>query len=87
MRPVLEGGKLRVAWSLDVKEKPRGKEGKDMGRFFGGNRWMDNLGMLLLSIWLILEGAIPLLKLSVSGLDLAMNILAIAAGVLLLMKR
>ncbi len=48
---------------------------------------MRNLGMLLLAIWLILSGLIPLLKLSMSGLSLAMAILAIAAGVLILIGR
>jgi len=43
-----------------------------------------NLGMLLLSIWLILTGLIPLLSLSFSGLWTIMAILAIGAGVLIL---
>jgi hypothetical protein len=42
-----------------------------------------NLGMLLLGIWLILTGVIPLLHLSFSGLDVLMALLAIAAGALL----
>lgn len=46
-----------------------------------------NLGMLLLSIWLILKGLIPLLSLSFSGLGTLMAILAIAVGVLILMGR
>ena len=40
-----------------------------------------NLGMLLLGIWLIVTGLIPLLNLSFSGLGTIMAILAIAAGV------
>jgi hypothetical protein len=43
-----------------------------------------NLGMLLLGIWLILSGLIPLLHLSFSGLGTLMAILAIAAGALVL---
>jgi hypothetical protein len=43
-----------------------------------------NLGMLLLGIWLILSGVIPLLHLSFSGLGTLMAILAIAAGALIL---
>ncbi len=43
-----------------------------------------NLGMLLLAIWLIMSGLIPLLGLSFSGLWTLMAILAIAAGVLIL---
>jgi len=42
-----------------------------------------NLGMLLLGIWLILTGLIPLLSLSFSGLGTLMAILAIAAGALI----
>jgi len=46
-----------------------------------------NLGMLLLSVWLILTGLIPLLKLSFSGLYVVMAILAIVAGLLILVGR
>jgi hypothetical protein len=46
-----------------------------------------SLGMLLLSIWLILTGVIPLLNLSFSGLPTVMAILAIVAGLLVLLGR
>ena len=46
-----------------------------------------NWGMLLLAIWLILYGLIGLLGLSFSGLGVIMAILAIAAGVLILLDR
>jgi len=46
-----------------------------------------NLGMLLLSIWLILTGLIELLGFSFSGLPIIMATLAIAAGVLILLRR
>jgi hypothetical protein len=46
-----------------------------------------NLGMLLLGIWLIVTGLIPLLNVSFSGLGTLMAVLAIAAGVLLLLGR
>ncbi len=46
-------------------------------------RMTRNVGMLLLAIWLILSGAVPLLNLSFSGLGTVMAILAIAAGVLI----
>jgi hypothetical protein len=46
-----------------------------------------NLGMLLLAIWLILGGLMPLLNLSFSGAGTIMGILAIAAGVLILVGR
>ena len=46
-----------------------------------------NIGMLLLAVWLILTGLVPLLNLSFSGLGTVMAILAIAAGVLILVGR
>jgi hypothetical protein len=46
-----------------------------------------NLGMLLLAIWLIIGGLMPLLNLSFSGVGTVMAILAIAAGVLILIGR
>jgi hypothetical protein len=50
-------------------------------------RLTRNLGMLLLAIWLILGGLMPLLNLSFSGVGTIMGILAIAAGVLILIGR
>ena len=57
--------------------------------FRGGSRMRrpQNLGMLLLAIWLILTGLIVLLGLSFQGLPLIMGILALAAGVLILLGR
>ena len=46
-----------------------------------------NLGMLLLAIWLIVGGLMPLLNLSFSGAGTVMAILAIAAGLLILIGR
>ena len=46
-----------------------------------------NIGMLLLAVWLILTGLVPLLSLSFSGLGTIMAILAVAAGVLILVGR
>ena len=46
-----------------------------------------NLGMLLLAAWLILTGLIPLLNLSFSGLGTVMSILALAAGILIVIGR
>ena len=42
-----------------------------------------NLGMLLLGVWLILTGLIPLLNISVAGLGTVMAVLAVAAGALI----
>jgi hypothetical protein len=50
-------------------------------------RITKSIGMLLLSIWLILTGLIALLKFSFTGLDIIMAILAIAAGVFILIGR
>jgi hypothetical protein len=44
-----------------------------------------SLGMLLLGIWLVLTGLIPVLQLNFSGFPVIMNVLAIAAGVLILL--
>jgi len=46
-----------------------------------------NLGMLLLAVWLVMTGLIPLLNLGFSGLGTVMAILAIAAGVLIVVGR
>jgi hypothetical protein len=50
-------------------------------------RVTKNLGMLLLAIWLIVTGLIPLLNLSLSGLGTLMAIVAVAAGALILVGR
>jgi hypothetical protein len=46
-----------------------------------------NLSMLLLGIWLILTGLIPLLSISFSGISTLMAILAIVAGALIALGR
>ena len=46
-----------------------------------------NIGMLLLALWLVMTGLIPVLNLSFSGLSTVMAILAIAAGVLIVVGR
>jgi hypothetical protein len=46
-----------------------------------------NLGMLLLGVWLILTGLIPLLNLASSGLVTLLAVLAVAAGALILIGR
>ncbi len=43
-----------------------------------------SLGMLLLSIWLIATGLLPLVKINLPGGGMILAILALAAGVLLL---
>lgn len=46
-----------------------------------------NLGMILLSIYLILTGLIMLIGLSFQGLPIIMGALAIVAGILILLGR
>ena len=46
-----------------------------------------NIGMLLLAIWLIISGLVPLLNLSFDGLGQLLAVLAIAAGALILTGR
>ncbi len=46
-----------------------------------------NIGMLLLAVWLILTGLLPLLNVGFSGMSTVMAVLAIAAGVLIVVGR
>ena len=50
-------------------------------------RFTKNIGMLLLAIWLILTGLIALFSLSFNGLGVIMGLLAIAAGIFILLGR
>lgn len=50
-------------------------------------KFRQNIGMTLLAIWLIVTGALVFIKLDFSWLSLVMALLAIAAGVLILLKR
>jgi len=46
-----------------------------------------NLGMFLLAVWLIATGLIAILNLSFTGKDIVMAVIAIAAGILILIHR
>jgi hypothetical protein len=47
-----------------------------------------NLGMILLGLWLILTGLLPLLSIRVSStVSMGLAVLAIAAGILILLRR
>ena len=46
-----------------------------------------NIGLMLLAVWLILTGIVPLLNFSFTGLGAVMAVLAIAAGVLIAVGR
>jgi len=50
-------------------------------------RFARAIGMLLLALWLIVTGLIPLVHLSFRGLGTAMAVIAIAAGVLIALGR
>jgi hypothetical protein len=52
-------------------------------------RWIgtNNLGMLLLGIWLIATGLLPFVSITFVNMGLVLAVLAIAAGVLILMGR
>ena len=47
----------------------------------------SSMGMLLLGVWLVLMGAMPLLHLSFRGADVVMQVLAILAGALVLVGK
>ncbi len=50
-------------------------------------RLTKNLGMILLGIWLLMTGLISLFLLSFDGLPLVMAVLALAAGIMVLLGR
>jgi hypothetical protein len=50
-------------------------------------RFSRHLGVALTGIWLIATGIIPLIHFSFTGLDIIMAVLAILAGLLLLLGR
>ncbi|MBN1379729.1 MAG: hypothetical protein JXA04_10905 [Gammaproteobacteria bacterium] len=48
---------------------------------------MKNIGLLLVGVWLLLHGLISIINLHFSGLPVLMGVLAIIAGVLLIIRR
>jgi len=50
-------------------------------------RVTKNLGMLLLAIWLILTGLFQVVSIAIPAIGTIMAVLAIAAGVLILLGR
>lgn len=46
-----------------------------------------NPGLLVLAVWLILTGLIPFLRISIPERDVVMAVLALVAGVLILVGR
>ena len=52
-----------------------------------GTKLSGNLGLLLLGIWLVLTGLLPLINISFPGSGIVLAILAAAAGILILLRR
>ena len=50
-------------------------------------RLTRNVGMLLLGIWLILTGLLQIASISIPGIGIILALLAIVAGILILMGR
>lgn len=50
-------------------------------------RLTRNVGMLLLGIWLILTGLLQIVSISIAGIGIILALLAIGAGVLILLGR
>lgn len=48
---------------------------------------MRHIGMILLGVWLILHGLISIIDLHFNGLPLLMGILALVAGILIILRR
>jgi hypothetical protein len=48
---------------------------------------MKNIGMVLLGVLLILYGLVEIVGLRFNGLDLLMGILALVAGILIILRR
>jgi hypothetical protein len=53
----------------------------------GAIRLAGSWGMLLLAIWLIISGLLPLLSISIPAIGTVLALLAVAAGVLMLLRR
>lgn len=53
----------------------------------GSAKFPKSLGVLLLAVWLILKGLSPFLSVHIPYFDYLVNILAIVAGILILLRR
>ncbi len=52
-----------------------------------GDGWSARIGMILLAVWLVLNGLVPIAGISIQGINLVLNLLAIGAGVLILLEK
>ena len=50
-------------------------------------RLTRNMGMLVLGIWLILTGLLQIVSISIAGIGIILALLAIVAGILILIGR
>lgn len=51
-----------------------------------GDSWSARIGMILLGVWLVAKGLLALVNVGVQGISVILNVLAIAAGVLILLE-
>ena len=52
-----------------------------------GDSWPARIGMILLGVWVVARGLLGVVDVSVQGIGTIMDLLAIAAGVLILVER
>lgn len=52
-----------------------------------GRSWSEEIGMILLGVWVLATGLLSLVDISFQGRGLILNLLAIAAGALILLGR
>lgn len=49
--------------------------------------WSAKMGMILLGAWLVAQGLVGLLPMTIQGVDMILGLAALAAGILILLKR
>ncbi len=49
--------------------------------------WSAKIGMILLGAWLVAQGLLGLLPISIQSIDVILGLAALAAGILILLKR
>lgn len=49
--------------------------------------WSARMGMIVLGAWLVAQGLLGVLPVSIQGIDVILGLAALAAGVLILLKR
>ena len=52
-----------------------------------GDSWSARIGMILLGVWVVARGLLGVVDVGVQGIGTVMDVLAIAAGVLILVER